>query len=108
LILYGGEPNADDADWHGFLVLEGNCLYVDWENPHDADDAPDARMLVAFPSRNTSWDETRQAVKYGGTTLRVGEWVDIGGSGLFGPAEEFDWAVPPDPSCDTTEVWLVG
>lgn len=100
LVLYPGEPNADDQDGRGLLVREGNCLYLQRSNG--------SRVLLAFPQRDTSWDEDRQAVRRGGRALRVGEEIEVGGSTISIPADEFEWAVPPDPTCDTRLVWLVG
>lgn len=119
LTLYRGE-NGDDADWHGTLVREGNCLYVDSEVQGTV-----ARVLLALPNRGTRWDEGAQAiraggvrlgignfgVRFGGASLRVGDEVSIGGSSIDsatypGDIRDRDWAVPPDPSCDLTHVWF--
>jgi hypothetical protein len=109
LILYGGEPNADDADLHGVLVREGDCLNVDWEDPRDGDDVRDGRGPVAFPARKTRWDEKCQAVRFGRHVLRVGAWVDIGGGSTLSVAtDEFDWTAAPNPACDDRTVWLIG
>jgi hypothetical protein len=116
LVLYPGERNGDDADLNGILVRVGDCLYVEEGG---------TRFLLAFPSHETSWREKDQGVRlggwalrfggwagvhFGGETLRVGEWVDLGGSGRSraDPPWQVAWVVPPDSSCDTTNVWVAG
>jgi hypothetical protein len=124
LALYDGVPSGDDADLNGILTREGDCLYVDWEDPGDGDQVRDVRVLVAFADSVTSWDEPRQTVRFGGRkfgvgslayhfgsdTLRVGEAVSLGGGGHSGddPRWETDWVEPPDASCDVTGIWIAG
>lgn len=122
LTLYRGEWNGDDADWHGTLVREGSCLYVDMEMQSRV-----SRVLLALSNRGTRWDEGAQAVRaggvrlgigdfgvrFGGTSFHVGDEVSIGGSSIDSATyprsiRDRDWAVPPDASCDLTHVWFAG
>lgn len=102
LALKEGGWNSDDALLTGVLVREGNCLYVDYEGPYSS-----FRTLLALSVKGTSWDEEEQAVRIRGATLRVGEEVAFGG-GENNDVERYKWAVPPDPSCDTTLIWNAG
>jgi hypothetical protein len=111
LALYPGERSGDDADLNGVLIREGDCLYVEEGG---------TRFLLAFPRGETSWRESDESVRLGGRilrigeviaihfdaeTMRVGDHVDFGGGG--GSANR-EWAAPPDPSCDITNIWNVG
>ncbi len=121
LTLYAGKWNGDDSGVTGTLVREGNCLYVDQEYQ-----GVETRFLATLAHRGTRWDEGAQAVRaggvrlgignfgvrFGGASFHVGDEVSFGGSGAHGDGAELvarlDWAVPPDPSCDVTNVWLAG
>jgi hypothetical protein len=107
-VLYAGAPTGDNADLPGTLTIEGNCLYVDWEDPNDQDDVRDSRMLPAFPANFTRWDEETQTIELDGTALRAGTEVVLGGGGLGSDPDDRDWVVPPDPDCDASEIFMVG
>lgn len=116
LALSNGEWNGDDSQTSGTLIREGDCLYIQ----HSED-----RALLTLANRGTRWDEGAQAVRaggvrlgignfgvrFGGASFHVGDEVSFGGSGPSNSQQyvaQNDWAVPPDPSCDVTNVWIAG
>ncbi|MCC7364513.1 MAG: hypothetical protein IT303_09070 [Dehalococcoidia bacterium] len=91
---YGGQVNGNDALLVGILRQEGHCLYVGSDLP-------------LFPS-DSRYDEEKGVLTVLGKRFRVGEEFRSGG-GTFDWWREADFlTTPPDPSCDTSQVVIVG
>lgn len=102
LVLYDGEPNRDDALLEGILIVEPGCLYIEVGLPTYPSST---RFLIAFPRSETGWSAANQELRFAGGSYRNGEPIAVGGGGAF---PEYDWSVPPDPSCDTSNMWMAG
>lgn len=98
LALYSGEWNGDDGRLEGDLIRQGNCLLVE--------DVSGKRWVIAFAVEGTSWSERENAVTYLGTTLRVGKYVEVGGSSPSGFRPT--WKRAPSDDCGPADTWLVG
>lgn len=101
LALYKGDWSGDDAGLIGTVDIDGPCFYV-------VTSAESPRYLVAFSARGAEWDEEKQALRVGDLLLHDGDPYRSGGG--EGPRDQsaIDWAVPPDPSCDTSNLWIAG
>ena len=96
---YGGEVNGDDAHFEGTLVLQGRCLYVD--------DGP-TRYFPIFPENSTLYPEDGRLTVLG-KDFEIGGKIEGGGSDRHNYATlKLDYVARPDPSCDTSLVWIVG
>jgi len=101
LALYKGNWSGDDAAMTGTVSIEGSCFYV-------LSGADSPRYLVAFSTRGAEWDEGGQALRVGDLLLHHGDpYRSGGGEGPRDPSL-MDWEVPPDPSCDTSNLWIAG
>lgn len=118
LAIYAGEWNEDNGAVVGTLVLEGRCVYLD--QPAQTAAAVDGgeirvaaqRWFLLFGAEGTAWDAEPPAVRIGRREYRVGTVVRFGG-GVFsersspGDFAQLNWRVPPDPSCDVGDTWIV-
>jgi hypothetical protein len=98
---YKGEPNADDTALQAKLTRDGDCLYLEL-----ADGSP---MLPVFPTRNVSFDPDAGVLLVDGAATRVGEqgrFLGVGGPRTL--YSDLEWANPPDDSCNTEQIWIVG
>lgn len=89
------------AALEGVLHAEGRCLYV------VGDDKPRSRTLPAFHIAGISWDEPSRTLRVRGKTFALGERVVLGGGETPDPAA-LDWVQRPDPSCDSSDLFMTG
>ncbi len=96
-------PSGDTlmAALEGVLHAEGSCLYV------VGDDRARSRTLPAFHIAGMSWDEPTRTLRVRGKTFALGERVVLGGGEAANPAA-LDWAQRPDPSCDSSDLFMTG
>ena len=81
----------------GHLLVEDRCLYV--VDEHD----PGTRWLVLLPP-DTIWDTDSLVLR--GQRYSPGDRLEVGGGER--PSNKLQsLSQLPDPSCDTTDVWLV-
>lgn len=101
LALLEPSNDTDLAGLEGVLEAEGRCLYLAQPG------ASAGRTLLAFTIPGISWDPQRHALVAYGKTFAPGQRVLLGGSGTMNP-KVHRWTQPPDPSCDTKAVAVVG
>ena len=93
--------DTDSAGLEGVLQVEGRCLYL------TQPDRSGARTLLAFTIPGISWDEERNVLVAYGKSFTPGQRVLLSGSGTMNPAIH-RWVQPPDPSCDTGAIAVIG
>jgi hypothetical protein len=93
--------DTDLAGLEGVLEVEGRCLYLTQPGRSQA------RTLLAFTIPGVRWDEARDRLVAYGKSFAPGQRVLLGGSGTMNP-DVHRWTQPPDPSCDTRAVAVVG
>ncbi|HEX8481386.1 MAG TPA: hypothetical protein VF650_05755 [Allosphingosinicella sp.] len=89
------------AALEGVLHAEGRCLYI------VGDDKARSRTLPAFHIAEISWDEPTRTLRARGKTFALGERVVLGGGETPNPAA-LAWVQPPDPSCDSSDLFMTG
>ncbi len=96
-------PSGDTlmAALEGVLHAEGRCLYV------VGDDKARSRTLPAFHIAGMSWDEPTRTLRARGKAFALGERVVLGGGEAANPAA-LDWIQRPDPSCDSSDLFMTG
>jgi hypothetical protein len=104
LALYNGEWNRDDGMSGGTIVFDGPCFYVETTS----ETGSTVRTLTALANRGTRWDEEDQTLHVPWGAFAQGDEIELGGGEAFDDLSLHDWAVPPDPACDTSRVWIAG
>lgn len=89
------------AALEGVLQVEGRCLYI------AGDDHRRSRTLPAFHIADISWDEPTRTLRVRGKTFALGQRVVLGGGEPANPAT-LDWVQRPDPSCDSSDLFMAG
>lgn len=92
---------SDGAASSGFLLVEGRCLYVTDRN------GSGARTTPAFLIPDVGWDAEKGVLLAHGKAFSPGQRVMLGGSMATNPAL-LAWVQKPDPSCDSSSVWITG
>jgi hypothetical protein len=93
--------DTDLAGLEGVLQVEGRCLYLAQPGRSQA------RTLLAFTIPGISWDGERNVLVAHGKTFAPGQPVLLSGSGTMNP-DVHRWVQPPDPSCETKGVAVIG
>jgi hypothetical protein len=96
-------PSGDTlmAALEGVLHADGRCLYI------VGDDKAQSRTLPAFHIAGMSWDEASRTLRVRGKTFALGQRVVLGGGEASNPAA-LDWVQRPDPSCDSSDLFMTG
>ncbi|HEX8512974.1 MAG TPA: hypothetical protein VF688_07685 [Allosphingosinicella sp.] len=96
-------PSGDTlmAALEGVLHAEGRCLYV------VGDDKARSRTLPAFHIAGMNWDEPTRTLRVRGRTFALGQRVVLGGGEAADPAA-LDWVQRPDPTCDSSDLFMTG
>lgn len=89
------------AALEGVLHAEGRCLYI-----VGADKAR-SRTLPAFHIAGISWDEASRTLRVREKRFALGQRVVLGGGEAVNPAA-LDWVQRPDPSCDSSDLFMTG
>jgi hypothetical protein len=97
------QPSGDMlmAALEGVLHAEGPCLYI------VGDDKARSRTLPAFHIAGISWDEATRTLRAHGKTFALGQRVVLGGGETPNPAA-LAWVQRPDPSCDSSDLFMTG
>lgn len=99
LALLRPGPIHTDLGLEGVLQVEGRCLYV--AQP----DSSAGRSLLVFPFP-ASWDAQRNLLLVGKKSFAPGQWVSLGR--VAGDVDRRDWLQAPDPSCDSSSIFVTG
>jgi hypothetical protein len=96
-------PSGDTlmAALEGVLHAEGRCLYV------IGDDKARSRTLPAFHIAGMSWDEPTRTLRARGKSFALGQRVVLGG-GEAADSAALDWVQRPDPTCDSSDLFMTG
>jgi hypothetical protein len=103
---------GDRARTEGFLGREGGCVYLTHPNGD--------RAFLVWQSDQVRWDAENGMILFAAgdgqvRPLGFGQKVGFGGGGasiaedgnVAGILAGIDWLVPPQPECDTSEVFFV-
>lgn len=101
LALLQPSPDTDMAALEGFLHAEGPCLYI------VGNDRTRSRTLPAFSFSDISWDDATGALRARGADFADGQRVLLTG-GTPPQSDRLRWVQPPDPSCDASDLFVVG
>ena len=101
LALLQPGPDTDMAALEGVLHVEGPCLYV------VGNDKTRSRTLPAFSFSDVRWDSGTRSLQARGAAFANGQRVLLTGSTPADPAR-LRWAQRPDPSCDASDLYVVG
>lgn len=101
LALLQPSGDTDLAALEGFLHSDGPCLYVVGE------DKRKSRTLPAFSLSGVRWDEATRTLRVGNAAYSQGQRVVLGGGEPANPAA-LNWVQRPDPSCDASDLFVVG
>jgi hypothetical protein len=96
-------PSGDTlmAALEGILHVEGRCLYI------VGSDRKRNRTLPAFHIAGMSWDEPTRTLRVRDKRFAPGQRVVLGGGQVSNPAA-LDWVQRPDPSCDSSDLFMTG
>jgi hypothetical protein len=89
------------ASLEGTLQAEGPCLYIVGAGEKAS------RTLPAFHIAGLRWDPATRKLHAGRATLLLGQRVILGGGEPADPGK-LDWVQAPDPSCDTSHLFMAG
>lgn len=97
------EPStaSDAAALEGFLLVEGRCLYLTGRG------GLGAKTILAFLIPGAKWDAEKSLLLAHGKAFSSGQRVMLGGSTATNPAL-LTWVQKPDPSCDSSDVYVTG
>lgn len=110
-----------DALTVGTIRITDTCVYLEEGGDDVAEGEAGERgatnqVLLIWAANWTRWDPDDEAVLYAPfgnapVRLRDGDRVSLGGGGASadeGGIGQQRWVNPPDPSCPTGHVWVVG
>jgi hypothetical protein len=97
------QPGADTdlAALEGSLHAEGRCLYV------VGNDTTRNRTLPAFAVEGVRWDSGTKTLRVRDLVFAQGQRIVLGG-GEPANAGALAWVQRPDPSCDASDLFVVG
>lgn len=101
LALLPPSRESDAAALEGYLLAEGRCLYVIGRSRSGTKNTP------AFLIPGATWDAEKSVLLAHGKAFSSGQRVLLGGSTATNPAL-LSWVQKPDPSCDSSSVWITG
>jgi hypothetical protein len=101
LALLQPSANTDLAALEGSLHAEGRCLYI------VGSDKTKNRTLPAFALADVRWDERTQSLRVGNRNFAQDQRVVLGG-GEPSNHSALKWLQRPDPSCDSSDLFVVG
>lgn len=101
LALLPPSRESDLAALEGFLLAEGRCLYVVGRGRSGTKTTP------AFLIPDATWDAEKSVLLAHGKAFSSGQRVLLGGSTATDLAL-LPWVQKPDPSCDSSGVWITG
>jgi hypothetical protein len=99
LLAPSGEANM--AALEGTLHAEGRCLYI------AGNDTAKSRTFPAFSIAGLRWDSVTKTLHMGAASFRQGQRVVLTGGEPANRAA-LDWVQSPDPSCDTSDLFVAG
>ncbi len=100
LALLTPSRDFDLAAMEGVLRVEGPCVYVGGKEGRGG-------SLLAFGMPEVRWDGAARRLHVYDRSFAPGDLVVVGGSHAHDPAR-LPWRQRPDPSCDTSQVWVTG
>lgn len=89
------------AALEGVLHADGRCLYIVGKDPKRN------RTLPAFHIAGMRWDEATRTLRVRDKSFALGQRVVLGG-GHVPNHPALDWVQPPDPSCDSSDLFMTG
>jgi hypothetical protein len=97
------EPGGDTdlARLEGILSVDGRCLYI------AGNDKTKNRTLPAFALAGVRWDSGTRTLRAGDKVFAQGQRIVLGGGEPANPAA-LNWLQRPDPSCDASDLFVVG
>jgi hypothetical protein len=101
LALLHASADTDLAALEGVLHVEGRCLYI------VGNDKTKNKTLPAFALEGVRWDSRTKTLQVRDTAFAPGERIILGGGEPANPAS-LSWVQRPDPSCDSSDLFVVG
>jgi hypothetical protein len=101
LALLPPSGDTDMAALEGALHADGRCLYI------VGNDKTKNRTLPAFALEGVRWDEDSRTLRVRDSEFTLGQRVLLGGGEPANPAA-LRWVQRPDPSCDASDLFVVG
>jgi hypothetical protein len=101
LALLQPSQDSDAAALDGYLHVEGRCLYVTDRGGRGG------KVHPAFLMPDARWDEEKGVLVAHGRNYRPGQHVRLGGSTAT-DTSLLRWVQPPDPSCDSSSIFVTG